>query len=138
MEDILAALMSWAVMLSGYPMPETMPEVQFVDHAMLQQAACDGRACKVLGWFPPGQRIYIDARLDARDSLYASSVVVHEMVHYLQQSSGRWPKTYDCQDAMAMEREAYSAQQAFLVRYGVYQPVGLSVHNAGCTLAAQH
>jgi hypothetical protein len=36
-----------------------------------------------------------------------------------------------------MEREAYGVQQAYLVRYGVYRPIGISMHNVGCTLAAK-
>lgn len=31
-----------------------------------------------------------------------------------------------------MEREAYGVQREFLLRYGVYQPVGMSMHHAGC------
>ena len=137
MNEVYAALLSWAVTLTGYAPPQALPEIQHVSHGYLETVACEGRQCKVLGWFPPGNTIFLDDRLDAEHSLYASSIVVHEMVHYLQQTSGRWSTTYSCQDAMAMEREAYAAQQAYLVNYGVYQPVGLSVHNAGCILAAQ-
>lgn len=31
-----------------------------------------------------------------------------------------------------MEREAYGVQQRFLVAYGVYRPVGSSLHRVGC------
>jgi hypothetical protein len=138
MNEVYAALLSWAVTLTGYAPPQSLPEIKHVDHAYLETVACAGRQCKVMGWYPPGHTIFLDDRLDAENSLYASSIVVHEMVHYLQQASGRWSTTYTCKDAMAMEREAYAAQQAYLVNYGVYQPVGLSVHNAGCILAAEH
>jgi hypothetical protein len=137
MDELYVSLLSWAVQLTGYAMPPTLPEVRSVPHAYLEEVACDGRQCKVLGWFPPGQRIFIDDRLDAKTSLYASSVVVHEMVHYLQQTSGRYAAPYTCEQTMEMEREAYAAQQAYLVRYGVYQPIGISMHNAGCILTAQ-
>ncbi|HUN93094.1 MAG TPA: hypothetical protein VMU33_13645 [Burkholderiaceae bacterium] len=137
MDELFASLMGWAVSLSGYATPATLPDIAAVPHATLEAAACAGRHCKVLGWFPPGQRIYIDDRLDPRQSLYASSIVVHEMVHYLQQQSGRYAAPYTCDQAMAMEREAYAAQQEYLVRYGVYEPVGISMHNAGCVLTAE-
>lgn len=135
--QLLSVLMSWAVTLTGYPVPAQMPEVQEVTPAFLSQAACKGRTCKVIGWFPPGQRIYLDERLDPQNNLFASSVVVHEMVHYLQQQS-RYGNGYSCEDALQMEREAYQAQREYLLRYGVYQPVGASMHSVGCELTAQH
>jgi len=35
-----------------------------------------------------------------------------------------------------MEREAYAARQAYLIRYRVYQPIGSSMHFTQCVLAA--
>jgi hypothetical protein len=138
LEELYAVLLSWAVTLSGHPMPAKAPDVVMVPHAHLVQAACGGRECKVMGWFPPGERIYLDERLKPRDDLLATSVVVHEMVHYLQYvRRGRPTEPYSCPEAMAMEREAYQVQREFLHRYGVYQPVGVSMHHAGCQLTAQ-
>ena len=132
MNDIYAVMLSWAVTLTGYPMPEVQPEVRLVSHQELVERACGGVECKVLGWFPPGQVIYLDERLDPQDSLYASSVLVHEMVHYLQQTSGRYPREHDCETAIEREREAYAIQREFLTRYDVYQPVGAGMHLVGC------
>jgi hypothetical protein len=137
MDDVYAALLSWALSLTNYAPPPAPPEIVMVSHAYLEQVACEGRSCKVMGWFPPGKKIFLDDRLDAKESLYAASIVVHEMVHYLQQSSGKYAAPYSCADAIAMEREAYAAQQAYLVRYGVYQPIGVSMHHVSCGLAAQ-
>lgn len=137
MEELYAVLLSWAVTLSGYPAPAELPNVVPVTHEYLVRAACAGRECKVMGWFPPGRSIYVDERLDARNNLFASSIVVHEMVHYLQQES-RNGKPYDCSEALQLEREAYQAQREYLLRYGVYHPVGVSMHRVGCEQAAEH
>src|SRR5262245_37966399 len=111
--------------------------VQIVPPSFLQAAACNGRPhCKVMGWFPPGEAIYLDERLDFEHDLLANSVVVHEMVHYLQHQSGKYRAPYSCEDFLAMEREAYQAQRDFLLRYGTYYPVGVSMHHAGCQLTA--
>lgn len=136
MNELYGALMSWAIMLTGYAPPAQIPQVIMVPQSHLRHVACEGRACKVIGWFPPGTRIFLDDRLDPQNNLFASSVLVHEMVHYLQQQSGRYGARYSCEDAVTMEREAYAAQREFLVRYGVYQPVGASMHHVGCELAA--
>jgi hypothetical protein len=39
--------------------------------------------------------------------------------------------------SLALEREAYQAQRDFLMRYGVYRPVGLSMHHVGCEATAR-
>lgn len=138
MSDLYAAIMSWAVTLSGYPMPARPPEIVMVEHRLLVERACDGQECKVMGWFPPGSRIYLDKRLNIAGSVYHSSILLHEMVHYLQQQSGRYGVPPSCESAIEMEREAYSVQREFLLRYGIYHPVGASMHSAGCELAAKH
>lgn len=135
MNELFAILMSWAVTLSGYAPPADMPYVLPVSASYLQAAACNGQPCKVMGWFPPGDTIYLDERLDPYENLLASSVVVHEMVHYLQYvKAGGLPPS--CEDVIALEREAYGVQREYLMRYGVYQPVGASMHHVGCELAA--
>jgi hypothetical protein len=138
MNELLAVLMSWAVTLSGYPPPAHMPEIVVVPHSELVKVACSGHECKVLGWFPPGRKIFLDERLLPLDSTYSSSVVVHEMVHYLQQESGKFSAPFSCEDAIKMEHEAYGAQREYFVRYGDYQPIGISMHSAGCVPAAVH
>jgi hypothetical protein len=137
MNELYEVLLSWAVMLTGYEMPAERPQIVMASHSYLEQVACEGRRCKVMGWYPSGTTIYIDERLDVRDNLYASSIVVHEMVHYLQQASGKHSADYSCAEAIAMEREAYAVQQAYLIRYGVYRPIGSSMHYSHCVLAAQ-
>lgn len=136
MNEVYAVLLSWAVTLSGYPMPQQKAEIVRVPHAYLVERACGGRECKVMGWFPPGQTIYLDERLNPKDSLFAASVLVHEMVHHLQHEAGRLdPAKWSCENSIQLEREAYAIQREFLLRYGVYQPVGVSMHNAGCESA---
>lgn len=138
MDEILAVLMSWAVTLSGYPSPAEMPRVVAVDHRYFVDNACGGHECKVLGWYARGKTLYVDRRLDYRDSLYASSIVVHEMVHYLQhldqerQAARTGSGDAICPSAIAMEREAYGVQREYLLRYGEYRPVGISMHSVGC------
>ena len=136
MDELLAILMSWAATLSGYSRPMTQPEIVMVSHSYLVAEACGGRECKVLGWYPHGLKIFLDERLDPVTSLYASSIVVHELVHFLQQQSGRFEEDYSCDSAIQREREAYGAQREFLLRSGAYEPIGASMHSVGCELIA--
>jgi hypothetical protein len=131
---LLTALMGWAALLAHYPPPATLPSVQFVAPDRMSALACAGAPCSVLGWYPAGggDVVFVDARLDPEQSTYAAGVVVHELVHYLQAHSARWPARATCEQTMAMEREAYAAQGEFMTRYGDYRPVGAAMHGAGC------
>jgi hypothetical protein len=145
MDELLSALLSWAVMLSGYPTPAESPQIERVPHAFFVENACAGRECKVWGWYAGGNVLYIDSRLDPANDLLASSVIVHEMTHYLQAKAGKLAHRgtaaladggqvalVDCRLTIDLEREAYAVQQAYLVRYGVYRPIGVSMHAVGC------
>jgi len=76
-------------------------------------------------------RVLVEDGSDPR-SLLAASIIVHEFTHYLQ-AVNRGFATYKCNEALELEHEAYSVQNAYLVAYGRYMQVGLSMHNAGCT-----
>jgi hypothetical protein len=128
--ELYSALFSWAVTLSGYPAPATMPVIEYVPHARLEQMMCKSQHCDVLGVYPPGETIYLDDKLDPQDNTVAASIVVHEMVHYLQSKSGRYDGKSDCHTVMQLEREAYSVQSKYLTAYGVYYPV--AVFSPGC------
>lgn len=130
--ELYATLLSWAVTLSGAAAPARPPRVLRVSHAFLVEQACGGRECKVLGWFRPGEAIYLDERLDPLNNLLAASIVVHEMVHYLQYLSMRGTPDYSCAQALDLERRAYGVQRDFIAAYGVYHPVGASLHQVGC------
>ncbi|MGH7807759.1 MAG: hypothetical protein ACRENT_06655, partial [Thermodesulfobacteriota bacterium] len=66
--EIYAALLNWAVLLSGYPIPEHSPDVVFVTHPFLEQKACNNKPCKVAGWYNGHNTIYLDDRLNMRST----------------------------------------------------------------------
>jgi hypothetical protein len=139
--DLYAGLLSWAVELSGYPQPATPPTVEFVPQEFFNEHACGGTQCRVWGWYPntgkdvvyvhEAVRELIDDSSDPK-SLLAASIIVHEFTHYLQAANRRFTR-YGCNEALDLEHEAYTVQNAYLVAYGRYMQVGISMHNAGCT-----
>ena len=130
--ELQATLLSWAVSLSGLPAPDSPPQLRRMPHDFFVQSACNGHECKVLGWFPPGDTVYVDERLDPQNNLLAASIVMHEMVHYLQYRAAGKGLEFSCAQSIALERQAYAAQREFITRYGVYRPVGASMHQVGC------
>jgi hypothetical protein len=139
--ELYAALLSWAITLSGYPAPQRLPEIVKQPHSFFVQQACNGHECKVMGWYAGGNKLYIDATLDPENDLLASSVVVHEMVHYLQavargddalKSGAAFGAAPTCQQLVRWEYEAYAVQREYILRYGTYLPVGISMLHAHC------
>ena len=141
MSDLYATLLSWAVTLSGYPAPSEAPVMVAKPHAFFVENACNQRECKVLGWYAGGRNLYIDETLDPEDSLFASSIVVHEMVHYLQAVARgdaslaggvAFSSAPSCQQFVHWEFEAYAVQREYILRYGTYLPVGGAMRDAHC------
>lgn len=141
MSDLYAALLSWAITLSGYPAPAEPPVVVAKPHAFFVDQACHGQECKVLGWYAGGRNVYIDETLDPQNNLFASSILVHEMVHYLQgvargdealKGGVAFTVQPSCKQSIQWEREAYSVQREYILRYGAYLPVGASMLHVHC------
>ena len=118
MNELYAALLSWAVTLSGFPMPEHPPEVVHKPHSFFVERACNGKECKVLGWYDGGRSVYIDDRLDPQNSLQVVDHFVHD------DGAG--------QQVMHWEQEAYAVQREYILRQGIYLPVGRAIQHAGC------
>ena len=113
MGKLISDLLVVVQMLSGHAAPAEMPEVKFVASAELQEMAC-GQPCAVFGWSPPGRVIFLDARLDPATDVMAKSILIHELVHYLQrQTSGR-AEPANCSDWLEREREAFDVQIKWL------------------------
>lgn len=141
MSDLYATLLSWAVTLSGYPAPAEPPVVVPKPHTFFVQQACHGQECKVMGWYAGGKNLYVDDTLDPENSLFASSIVVHEMVHYLQgvargddglPGGAAFTVAPSCEQVVHWEREAYGVQREYILRYGAYLPIGVSMMHVHC------
>lgn len=114
--QLVAILLSWTVNLSGYPLPETPPLIEFKPHDFFVEHACLGNTkCRVAAWYDNNGIIYIDDNLKNKDDVFIDSLIVHELVHYLQDLSKKF-NNEDCQDYLIREREAYGIQRQYLNR----------------------
>jgi hypothetical protein len=112
---LLAVLLSWTVNLSSYPHPGEAPEILFKPHSFFVDVACNGiEKCDAVAWYNDDKEIiFLDKRLDGHTDAYTRSVVVHELVHYLQDINGEY-NDIDCDLYAKREREAYSVQKQYL------------------------
>jgi len=121
--NLCAVLLSWVFNLSDYERVEGCPTMQTVPHEWLEEQACSGRKCRVLGWYPGrGDVVYLDERMDIQNNLLHTSIALHEIAHWVQGKAGSLLQ--DCETSLLAEREAYHIQAKFLQAYGTYQPVG--------------
>ena len=124
--------MQWAVALTGYEYPTEMPTIVYAQHSHFVETICEGEDTKRN---PCDARAYYNDKDDARIYLntkyfdingewepYERSIILHEMVHYLQDMSGRWDGYQDwedsklCQVREYRQREAYEAQDEYMIK----------------------
>jgi hypothetical protein len=111
MNEWVLYVMTWAAQLSGYPFPDSLPEVQWESESWFSHRVCkDHIPCPVFGLYEDGDVVFLrkDLTDDAKDH-----IAVHEFVHYLQHHSGRFDLN-SCLDTDKREQEAFSVQSRFV------------------------
>ena len=112
-DALLDIFLAWAVALSPYATPDVPPVVETRPHTFFVDNTCGGVECNVVGWYNDGGIIYLDENLSAsRDD-----IIVHELVHYLQDLSGKF-ESLSCTDSVFREREASRVQSAYMIANG--------------------
>jgi hypothetical protein len=114
MEALVAVLLAWVHATAGYAAPERPPLVELVQPRLIADIMCDSQPkCPVLAMYLHGDTIFLDDRLDVHRNDYHTSILLHELVHYLQQQTGRF-KEGNCDSWIKEEQEAFRIQAAWL------------------------
>lgn len=122
---LIAALLTAVSGYTGYAIPAKQPDIVALPHAELAEEVC-GQPCGVLAFTTPEGRILIDDNLLIGRDPVATSILVHELTHFLQlyaaaehslrlKSEGaslRLPM--DCREWNGREQEAYDVQLRWL------------------------
>lgn len=144
METIYAALFAWALTAYyGNPVPSEgyppMPYIIKKTHGFFVENACGGNEkCRVVGWYSTGRFVYYERNMNPESDLMARSIVVHEMIHYLQEMSNPQPgEIYPCTEIIKRERQAYAIQQRYIAAHGAYYPTGIIVNTIHCGADSQ-
>jgi hypothetical protein len=115
--ELLPTLLAWALFLTGYEDPGMYPPVNFASTTVLNEMICPRApaGCGILGVFADGE-IYLNEEFDLKENAYARSILVHEIVHWLQHLNNEYGSgTYEaCVAANRREVEAYGVQNAYL------------------------
>ncbi len=111
--QLVASLLVTIAGYTGYAIPGDPPTVRFVTHAALEQRACQ-HPCPVLAFTTTSGEILLDMRLNVGVDAAATSILVHELTHFLQQAGAASRAPITCATWMAREREAYDVQYRWL------------------------
>jgi len=110
---LLLSLLTAISGYTGYAIPGDPPHIEVLPHAVLEQRVC-GRPCQVFGFTFPSGEIVIDQGLAIGKDPVATSILVHELTHFLQISSDAHPSRITCRIWNDREREAYDVQTRWL------------------------
>jgi len=118
MKAIVAGLLAWLGSHSDYPLTNQAPAVALVPHSYIEDLAC-GVRCDVLGVYPDGNVVYVDSALKPETNICARSVILHELVHYLQDRNERFINLPPVIRWQVREVEAYAYQRRYLRENGI-------------------
>jgi hypothetical protein len=103
--------------LAGYPEPTAYPDIHVLPHGQLEARVCPA-GCLVKAFYVQGEGVFVDQALDVEHDLQARSILLHELVHYVQLESSRFDSLPECQAWHAREIEAYRIQNEYLWQKG--------------------
>jgi len=124
--SLVQELVQEASELSGLQPVIDLPEVTFAPMFIVSQYACGGK-CDALGAYHPQRGILIEWTLDPQRDLYARSILLHEIVHFLQDRHKIHGDHATCRRWHQREFDAYSVQNKFLARQSSLTRVGFSL-----------
>ena len=98
---------------TGYAIPGEPPSITALPHDLLAMRVC-GRPCQVFGFTLPNGDIVIDQALAIGQDPVATSILVHELTHFLQLNSVSRPEPITCAIWRDREHEAFDVQARWL------------------------
>lgn len=113
--SLIVELFAAIRLVSGYPAPESLPPVHLVRQSEIQQKVCAGKACQVKAFYHPEWGVFVADTLDVRNEPFDRSILLHELVHHLQRTTGKFDGVDSlCHRRNAQELEAYEIQNRYL------------------------
>jgi len=116
--ELVAELFAAIRLITGYPVPDILPDVHVVPPAEIQAMLCKG-PCGIKAFYLPGRGIFVSENEDPTRDAFTRSILLHELVHHAQHLSGRFEAiTEPCDRWFSKEREAYQVQNSYLQQQG--------------------
>jgi hypothetical protein len=100
-------------MLSRYRVPKEPPRVYRVPRAEMENYVC-GSNCNIQAWYKPGDGIFLVDTLQPETNLMHRSILLHELVHYFQDTALTYGDRSTCERWFQREIDAYDIQNRYL------------------------
>ena len=117
LEPTIRSLLHAIEILSDYSAPAALPSVFRLPQSLLEAKVCE-EPCSVTAAYLPREGVYLAENLDPERDPQDSAVLLHELVHYLQQGHPKFAHMSSCQREKTKEQEAYAIQNAYLAMIG--------------------
>jgi len=119
LSSLLVELFLAIKLIAGYPVPQQWPAIQLLDSNAMRAMLCQGPCGDIPAFYLPGRGVFVNARLDFDNDVSARSILLHELVHHVQELSGKFDRiASQCDRWYSKELEAYSVQNQFLRQSG--------------------
>jgi len=110
---LIATLLVSISQYTGYSIPGEPPKIHPMSHAALAEEVC-GKSCGIIAFTTPEGEILIDESLMIGRDPAATSILVHELTHFLQIKTTIGTVALTCDLWREREREAYDVQYKWL------------------------
>ena len=113
--SLMVELFAAIRLVSAYPAPAVLPEVHAVAQSEIQRRLCDSRPCRIKAYYHPDWGVVVADTLDFHNDPFDRSILLHELVHHLQKTTGKFAVvTSFCSRRTSEELEAYEIQNRYL------------------------
>ncbi|HKB83424.1 MAG TPA: DUF6647 family protein [Burkholderiales bacterium] len=113
--SLMVELFAAIRLLSAYPSPEVLPEVRRLPQSEIQRQLCNSRPCRIKAYYHPDRGVVVDETLDFENDPFDRSILLHELVHHLQKTTGKFEVVASfCSRRISEELEAYEIQNRYL------------------------
>ena len=119
LNELIIALLLWITSNTDYINPKQLPEVKFLEQNELSQLACKND-CEILAYTPvdPKNTVYLSKRLNPLKDVCHRGILLHEIIHELQDDQGFFMDYYDRTKKHLREMNALVNHNIYLSQYG--------------------
>lgn len=119
MSEIIAGLLLFIQSQVGLFNTIEPPHIEFLQAVEIAELACEQQCGDIKGWTPPGSTVYLNQNLGITQNMFDRSIILHELVHYVQYKYQLTNMATDCLTWKAREAQAYQLQFLWLQEHKV-------------------
>jgi len=136
MPQLIDSLVDAITRLSSFRKPATMPHITRVSRAEIERSICSG-PCMVKAWYVPDEGVFFDESLTPETNLIHRSILLHELVHFVQEANGEAEGLDPCHRWVQREQQAYELQARYLALIGDDSGLGQRVSTQSSLVASR-